>query len=387
MLLLTEVFPPALGGSAVLFEQIYSRVESADVTVLTRHQPGAAAEDRRGRMRLVADGEQPWTWGVMSGGYNRHWSRARALINQIGSGPALVHCGRVLPEGLTALVAQRIGGPPFVCWTHGEELAYIHKSREFSVLARLVYRSAAAVIANSQHTARMLMRAGVPSAKVVVIHPGVDTTRFSPGVSGEHVRQRFASPGELLLLSVGRLQRRKGHDVVITAMDVLRDRFPHLRYVIAGDGEERSYLQQIVASHRLTDRVSFAGAIPESDLPAFYSACDMFLMPNRVERGDLEGFGIVFLEASASGRPVIGGRSGGVPEAVEDGVTGLLVDGGSVEDVAAAIERLATSATLRTDLGHAGRERVLRSFTWQAAAHAVADLHERLTVRSARPRG
>jgi phosphatidylinositol alpha-1,6-mannosyltransferase len=191
------------------------------------------------------------------------------------------------------------------------------------------------------------------------------------------VRRRYAGPGDILLLSVGRLQRRKGHDIAIQAIATLRTRLPNLRYVIAGDGEERSRLERLAADLNVQDRVFFAGIVSDADLPAFYAACDIFLLPNRVDEGDIEGFGIVFLEAAASGKPVIGGNNGGVPEAVDRDVTGLLVDGADVWAVAAAIADLATSEERRGRMGLAGRVRAHGSFSWQRAAAAVSELQRR----------
>src|SRR5207244_13456776 len=169
-------------------------------------------------------------------------------------------------------------------------------------------------------------------------------------------RRRYAAgASDGLLLSVGRLQRRKGHDVAIQAVAALRSRCPNVRYVIAGDGDERQRLERLVGEHHLEGRVLFAGIVADADLPAFYAACDVFLLPNRVDDGDIEGFGIVFLEAAASGRPVIGGDSGGVPEAVERDVTGLLVDGASVEAVADASDAPATVGERVRRGGRGGR--------------------------------
>jgi phosphatidylinositol alpha-1,6-mannosyltransferase len=224
----------------------------------------------------------------------------------------------------------------------------------------------------------MLAALGVPESRILVVHPAVDADRFHPGVDGRRVRQRYAGDDDVMLLSVGRLQRRKGHDVAIRAVASLGAELPNLRYVIAGDGEERARLEQLVIDERVQDRVFFAGTIADDDLPAYYAACDVFLLPNRVDAGDIEGFGIVFLEAAASGKPVIGGDSGGVPEAVERDVTGLLVDGASVDAVAAAIRHLATSHACRARLGRAGRARVQRAFSWQRAASTIADLQLRV---------
>jgi phosphatidylinositol alpha-1,6-mannosyltransferase len=124
--------------------------------------------------------------------------------------------------------------------------------------------------------------------------------------------------------------------------------------------------------------VRFAGEVHDHDLPSYYAACDIFLLPNRVEGGDFEGFGIVFLEAAATEKPSIGGRTGGVSEAIEGGVTGLLVSGEDIPELAEAIRRLAASVDLRRAMGQAARARVLGSFTWEIAAAKVAEIQRQL---------
>ncbi len=126
----------------------------------------------------------------------------------------------------------------------------------------------------------------------------------------------------------------------------------------------------------------FLGEVPDGDLPRYYAACDMFLLPNRIDDGDVEGFGIVFLEAAATGRPAIGGRTGGVPEAVVDEETGLLVSGTDVGELAAAIQDLASSKDKRQAMGAAGRERVCRAFTWERAAAEVSAVHAEVAART-----
>jgi phosphatidylinositol alpha-1,6-mannosyltransferase len=373
LVLVSELFPPAVGGSAVLLENVYSRLEGVAATVITDRRDGA----ERGLIRVVQVPMASGQWGVTDlRSLGRHLRVAAQLERECRGRPSVVHCGRALPEGLAALMLRRAWhGPPYLCWTHGEELEYVARSRELSFLLTRVHRGAAAVVANCRNTAERLQSVGVPSGKIHVVYPGVDAQHFTLSRARASIRRRFAADGEILLLTVGRLQRRKGHDLVLAAMDALRARLPHLQYVIVGDGEERARLEGIVASTGLGARVHFVGAVKDEDLPDYYASADIFVHPNRIDAGDVEGFGIVFLEAAAMGLPVIGGRSGGVPEAVEDGVTGLLVSGESPTELAAAIEKLAGSETVRRRLGDAGRLRVERRFTWDRAAREIESIH------------
>jgi phosphatidylinositol alpha-1,6-mannosyltransferase len=380
ILLVSELFPPAVGGSAEVFGNIYSRLRSAKASVLT----AKLSEDRQRPAGLF---EHVWErpmrsgeWGVLHpAGLFNHVQVARNIRNITRSGVGFVHCGRVLPEGLSALMAFSAGAPPYVCWVHGEELGYVDSSRELQFLARRVFRHARAVVANSGNTAELLKQRGVPESAIHVVRPGVDYDRFRPDVPGAaRLRRELAPGGETICLTVGRLQRRKGHDLVIEALAGMRD-VSRIRYVIVGDGEERPRLEALIRTHRLEPNVVFAGRVKADDLPMYYAAADLFVHPNRVDGSDFEGFGVVFLEAAACGLPVIAGRSGGVPEAVADGVSGVLVSGSDALELRTAMQDLIDAPAPRQAMGQRARARVLAEFGWQRAADQIADVHERMS--------
>jgi phosphatidyl-myo-inositol dimannoside synthase len=322
--------------------------------------------------------------GVLSLASSSAHIRIARQVRALAGDDAVVHCGRALTEGTIALVAGIGASLPYACWTHGEELPIVASSRELTWIMRRVHRRAAALLANSRNTASLLTALGNPPERVHVVHPGVDPTRFRPDAASQDLRQRLGRGADLVLLSVGRLQARKGHDLVIRALPAFGTR-PILRYVIAGEGPEKDRLTALATSLGLGDRVEFLGKVPPAELPGLYAASDIFVHPNRVEGADFEGFGIVFLEAAAAGLPAIGGRSGGVPEAVEDGVTGLLVGGRDVEELQRAILSLAQSKPLRERVGAAARDRVLREFTWDRAARRVLEIDSEIRQRSGAP--
>ncbi len=375
ILLLTELFPPAVGGSAVLFHEIYSRLTGLPVTVLTDPRPRKVASDGS-RFGVIEHPVATKEWGLSKiSGVRHHWRTARAL-RKLSTCGGVVHCGRALPEGLAAWLASYFGGPRYVCWSHGEDLVTARSSKEYEMLTTRILRRARFSIANSQNTASLISAFGVSRARIRVVYPGVDTNRFAPSVGGDAVRLRLGlGRDEVVLLSVGRLQRRKGHDLAIRTMARLRSELPLLRYVIVGEGDERKYLEGLIDQCGVGDVIRLVGEVPGEELAQFYAASDIFLLPNRIENGDIEGFGIVFLEAASASRPVIAGNSGGVAEAVVDGTTGLLVSGTDEAELGAAIVTLANDPFMRLRLGEAGRRRVERSFTWERAAAAVAALH------------
>ena len=196
-----------------------------------------------------------------------------------------------------------------------------------------------------------------------MVYPGVDTALFHPA------EKRLGPPR---LLTVGRLMKRKGHDRVLQALPELLKEFPDLRYQVAGVGAYESVLRGIVQCNGLQAHVTFLGKVPDRDLPHLLQETTVFVHPNRTtEEDDVEGFGIVFLEAAACGVPVVGGRSGGVPDAVSDGHNGLLVDDDPAE-LLEALRRLLRDPNLRQQMGSAGISWA-RRFTWGKAAQQIWD--------------
>ena len=382
VVLVSELFPPDVGGTPSLFSNVYRRLGSTDLRVLTSVREAPALVSSDGPFAITRIPMAAPHWGITNlGSLRRYWRVIARMRVESARRATTFHCARALPEGLAALCATSLSGSSnYLCWTHGEELHYASSSRELSFLLARVHRGAAAIIANSRYTARELERIGVPQEKVRVVYPGVDVERFSRCQSAARIRSRYASPDDVLLLTVGRLQRRKGHDLAIAAVASLGQEIPRLKYLIVGEGEERSRLEKLVDQHGLCERVVFAGAVDDDALPAYYAAADVFLHPNRVDGGDVEGFGIVFLEAAAASKPVIGGGTGGVPEAVEQGVTGLLVTGTDVGELAEAVRVLARDPVRRREMGDAGRARVSRQFTWARAAAEVTAIQKAINT-------
>lgn len=380
-LLVSEVFPPQIGGSGEFLRNVYCRFRGVTVIVLADGRSGEVTSD--GPLEVRHAPMSAAQWGIAHpAGLWRHLNGAARLVRLIGASRArVVHCGRALPEGLDAWISARLTGTKLVCWVHGEEIACQSESRELGMLLRRVLRGADAIVANSRSTAQALADVGIDVHRVTVVYPGVDSVRFTPDAPGAaELRRTLAKPDDLVLLTVGRLQRRKGHDLVLQALAGLRQELA-FRYVVVGDGDERERLLGMTRDLGLDECVRFVGAADAAVLPSYYAAADVFVHPNRLDGRDVEGFGIVFLEAAASALPVIAGTTGGAPEAVEAGVTGLLVSGTDVDELAGALRRLARDGALRARFGAAGRARAMRDFSWDRAASAVLAIHRRLAER------
>jgi len=227
----------------------------------------------------------------------------------------------------------------------------------------------------SRYTARILLDFGIPEDKIHVITCGVDPQRFRPAKSPKPRK------GPKKMLTVARLDLHKGHDRILEALAILKDQGLTPRYLIAGAGEEEFRLRRMSQKLGLTEQVIFAGFIAENQLPKVYAGADIFIMASREIPGRLdliEGFGISFLEASASGLPLIAGRSGGVPDAVRDGETGILVNPDDPREIAEALKRLLDDHDLASRLGNEGRRWTLTQMSWERVAERLERSIQRL---------
>ena len=378
-LLLTENFPPVVGGSSRWFWELYRRLPRAAVVVAAGRHAGDDAFDRGHDLRIERLPLAFPDWGVLSvAGWRRYRRAAGALRGLIARQEvSRLHCGRVVPEGWLGLGARL----PYGCYVHGEELGTMATSRQLTWMARRIMAGAALLIANSRNTAGLLEAGwGVPPARIAVISPGVDTTQFTPAPRDEAARAALGWGGRPVLLTVARLQRRKGHDRMIEALALLRGRFPTLLYAIVGDGDERAGLEEQVHRAGLSAQVRFHGVVDDAHLVRAYQQCDLFVLPNRAVAGDIEGFGLVLLEAQACGRAVLAGDSGGTSEALRVGETGVVADCTRAEPLAAAIAELLNDGARRQRMGTAGREWTERVCSFDVRAPQAARVLERIAA-------
>jgi phosphatidylinositol alpha-1,6-mannosyltransferase len=255
---------------------------------------------------------------------------------------------------LPARVAGR--SLPFDVFCHGMDLLEPARSGQYRYLMRRTLRKAGRILANSKYTANLALEAGAPKQRITIVHPAVDSNRFVP-------RPKAAAPP--ILLSVGRIVERKGFDMVIRALPEVLRKFPDLKYVCVGEGPEIARLRLLADSKGVSTSVNWVSGLNDDQLLSHYQSADVFAMPSRLvtRGGSVEGFGIVFLEASACEVPVIGGNSGGIPDAIIEGATGYIVDPGNVEQLASRIIELLSDPGLRQRMGRAGRQRVVQEFS------------------------
>lgn len=368
LLVITELFLPTKGGTAVWFDAVYRQLGGRGIHIVTADVPGAETVDRThpNTIHRVSLRRHPWLKPESLAMYVK--LLATGLKVALRHRVSVVHAGRVLPEGLVGWLIARLTGKPIVIYAHGEEITTWRQSGKFRAM-RFVYRHTDRVVANSAFTRDELLKLGVRAERITLICPGVDIERFKPDLDAAHLRASLGmQPGQMLILSVGRLSRRKGFDRVIQALPRLVERGSDVRYALIGIGEDRDYLVSLAEELGVADRVHPLGHVASEDLPLWYNACDVFAMPNRAINGDTEGFGMVFLEAAACGKPAVAGDAGGTGAAVEHGVTGYRVSGDSPEQVTDALNALLGNPALRARLGQAGHRRAVQEFSWEAVA-------------------
>ena len=240
-------------------------------------------------------------------------------------------------------------------YVHGDEVPDSKGDSGREALRAL--QGAGRVVAVSSYTKNALVKVGLAPEKVIVINNGVDTTRFLPGLRSQAIVDRFRLSNRRILLTLARLDERKGQDMMIRAIPKILGAVPDLAYLVVGEGSMMERLWALVSELRLESTVLFTGGVSDEDVLAYYRTCDVYAMPNRTTAtGDTEGFGLMFLEAGACGKAVIGGKAGGVPDAIRDGETGFLVDGTSVDAIAEACIKLLDDRELRDRFGANGLE-------------------------------
>ncbi|RKT18360.1 phosphatidylinositol alpha-1,6-mannosyltransferase [Streptomyces sp. 1114.5] len=285
--------------------------------------------------------------------------------------------GAAAPLGLMAPALRRAGAGRLLGMTHGHEAAWAQLPVSRQLLRRIGAGTDVLTYLGEYTRSRIAAAVGPQAAaRMVQLPPGVDETTFHPESGGAEVRRRLGLADRPVVVCVSRLVPRKGQDTLIEAMPQILADVPDAVLLIVGGGPYRADLEKLADAKGVRDSVRFTGSVPWEELPAHYGAGDVFAMPCRTRRGglDVEGLGIVYLEASATGLPVVAGDSGGAPDAVLEGETGYVVPGGSAAAAAERIVRLLRDEELRRRLGEAGRRWVERSWRWDLLAGRLTSL-------------
>jgi phosphatidyl-myo-inositol dimannoside synthase len=369
VLLVTNDFPPRPGGIQAYLEELSAQLGgSHTLTVYAPRWKGADRYDRAAPYEVVRH----------SGTLMLPVSTVAARMSRLIAARDIetVWFGAAAPLALLANRARRAGASRVVASTHGHEVGW-----SMLPVARLALRRIGedtdVVTFVSRYTRGRFASAFGPRAALEHLPPGVDTERFRPDAAARaELRARYRLGQRPLIVCLSRLVPRKGQDMLIRALPIIRGRVDGATLAIVGGGPYAEALRGLARRLDVTEHVVFTGGVPAAELPAHHAMADVFAMPCRTRGAglDVEGLGIVYLEASATGVPVVAGRSGGAPETVRQGHTGYVVDGRAVAQIADAVSRVLNEPGLAAQLGSAGRRWVTEHWRWQTHAARLAAL-------------
>ena len=357
-LFISDIFPPDVGGSSNMFAGRLSFYSPENLCVLTSVKAKSAQFDTAQQYTIVRKkfrkkGISGFEW--LTTVFDMFFAAVPILLTRRID---CIECARPFPEGVAGVALSFLFRKKLVVNYHGEELSVLGQYRIEKKVLQIVIRYANLNLVNSQFTKSLLLKIG-QSKNISVVNPGFDEMylKNETQVLPEHLKKYFTSSP--VILTVGRLQKRKGQDSVIKALPLLIKKHPSLHYLIVGSkqGGDPGFTEELyslIQLHNLEKNVSIVGEVDQTELPLFFRNSDIFIMANRNENNDREGFGIVFLEAGYCRMPVIGGNDGGPAEAIVDGETGFVVDGCSVDDIAEKIDKLLSDASLRDVMGEKG---------------------------------
>ncbi|MCV7221384.1 glycosyltransferase family 4 protein [Mycolicibacterium elephantis] len=374
VLLVTNDFPPRRGGIQSYLHELVTHLVAAGEHTLTVYAPkwkGSDAFDRAAAVTGYTVVRHPGTLMLPE---PTVMARMRKLIERHRADT--VWFGAAAPLALMAPLARHSGATRILASTHGHEVGWSMLPLARTALRR-IGSSVDVVTYVSGYTRNRFASAFGPDAALEHLPPGVDTDRFAPDeVARAELRARYRLGDRPVVVCVSRLVPRKGQDMLIRALPAIRQRVHGAALVIVGGGPYGSSLRRLAHSFGVAQHVIFTDGVPDDELPAHHAMADVFAMPCRTRGAglDVEGLGIVYLEASATGVPVVAGRSGGAPETVRDGETGVVVDGWDVGAIAAAVGDLLAEPDRAARMGAAGRRWVLDNWQWRTQARRLAAL-------------
>ncbi len=399
-LLITSIFPPIHGGSAVVYENAARFNPPASLHILApwRHyQDGKVLEgwkefDKNARYPVhrtelirppIIKTKSIFhsLWVFLTIDLKIRLKVFRKVAHLVHRENIKVICiGELESASWIGIWAKRWLGCKVINYIHGEEITSDVPYRFFKNRRQKYLHAADAVIAVSDFTRQALItQMGVNPDKITLIKNGVNLDAFYIKEKRQDLLDRYQLNGKKIILSVGRLVARKGFDHTIKALPEILEQCPNAMYLLIGAGEQQQELEQLTQEYGVKEHVIFAGKVSEDELTDHYNLCDVFVMPNReLANHDTEGFGLVFLEANACGKAVVGGRAGGAVEAVRDGQNGLLVNGDNIEEISQAISRILTDDELREKIEYQGLE-IAKASSSETRAHDFNTLCQSLT--------
>jgi len=374
ILIFTVDFPPLTGGISVYAHGIADglRQSGEEIFILAQHSRNDFEFDRDQKFKIIRVSNiiilreiLLFFWFI----YIVKRFKIQHVINLVW-----------MPCGVISLFVSRILNFSYYVVAFGSEIFDANTllkskiKKKLKWLMQLTFNNANKCFPISSYTETILQTNGIRPENLLVVPGGVDLNKFNSNVDYGEIIKKYNFVNKRVILTVARLDEHKGHDLVIKSLPEVLKEIPDLVYLIVGDGPEKKRLKELAMALGLKDKVIFTGSVPHERTPKFYALCDVFIMPSReirLGRQWFEGFGIAYLEASACSKPVIGGASGGIRDAVIADQTGVLVDPNGTQDISRALQLLLTDKKYAVTLGEKGRERVEANFSWQIIARRI----------------
>jgi phosphatidylinositol alpha-1,6-mannosyltransferase len=363
LLVVTNDFPPRPGGIQSFVHGVVSRLPPEQVVVLTSRWRGCAEWDAEQPYRVVRH-ETSVMLPTPS-------VRRQAVALSQEHGATAVWFGAAAPLGLLAPALRRAGAERQVATTHGHEVGWAMLPAARSLLRRIASNVDVLTYLGDYTEARLAKAVAPYDDRLRRLVPGVDASVFRPDAGGEALRAQLGLTDRPVVVAISRLMPRKGQDVLVQALPEIRRLVPAAALVLVGGGPSRKRLVGLAQDRGVSEHVVFSGTVAHTDLPAWYGVGDVFALPCRERLGglDVEGLGIVFLEAAACGLPVVVGRSGGSVDTVLDGQTGRLLADQSPGAVARVVAELLSDCDAAAAMGARGRQWVTDSWSWDSTVH------------------
>jgi len=374
-LLITFDFPPVRGGISHMLWEICRRFPIGKIVVLT--QPSKTVLKSKFviyRKRMIAGLKFIWP----------KWISLLWQIRQILKKEEIniIQAGQILPIGTVAWLYKKIFNVPYLVYIYGQDLVFMRHRRRKIKLIRTILKNADFVVTCSYYTKKLAVNFGAVDQKTIVSYPCPQMNKIEAvdPIKLREFKNKYGLDNKKIILTVGNLVDRKGQDMTLKALPKVLTIIPDTIYAVVGQGPSKNKLKDLSVQLEIDNQVKFFDNISNQELTMFYQACDVFIMASRElknEQGqvsDVEGFGMVFLEANLYNKPVIGGRSGGVPEAVEHGLSGLLVDPEDKNDIANSLIKLLSDKDYADKLGRQGRERAVKKFITDVEINKIKEL-------------
>jgi phosphatidyl-myo-inositol dimannoside synthase len=387
MFLTRAMPPPFMGGAGTYYYNIFKRFPIDEMIIFTEKSRVKNHSNHDNRMRFIRRGyikaKVPQT-GVRRQlkkipGYMKLsifvmmllWSVELIFIS-ITKRPDVIYIGQLLPTGFLGISVCKLFKIPYVVFVHGEELAKSFGTKRLKTYRR-IFDNAGKIICNSSFTKNLIIKSGIDEKNIEIVNPMVDCDTFHPNHDTNDIKKKLSIKNEKVILSVGRLSKRKGHAKLIKNLKSIESNVGRITYVVVGtDLGERDKLKKIAEEIGVNDKIKFVGRVPSKELPKYYCLCDVMVLPNyERENHDNEGFGMVFLEANACGKPVVGGLSGGTIDAVIHNETGVLINVKNDWELVEAVTGILTNEEYARKMGENGRRRAIKEFNWYSATEKV----------------